>query len=95
MSYANTGRLSPNQYKNTEKQPDHKGSITLERSLVKQLLEESEDEVTIKISGWNRSGQYGEFISLMYDSYKKQEEAPAKPAAKQEKANYDEGDIPF
>lgn len=80
MSYPNTGRLSPNQYKKSDKQPDHKGSITLERSLVKQLLEESDDEVTIKISGWNRSGQYGDFISLAYDSYKKQEDAPEKKA---------------
>ena len=91
MSYANTGRLSPNQYKNNDKQPDHKGSITLERSLVKQLLEESEDEVVIKISGWNRSGQYGDFISLAYDSYKKQEEAP-KPKAP---PAVDDESIPF
>lgn len=91
MNYANTGRLSPNQYKKNDKQPDHKGSITLERSLVKQLLEESEDEVVIKISGWNRSGQYGDFISLAYDSYKKQEEAPAKPKATPPA----EEDIPF
>jgi hypothetical protein len=90
MSYANTGRLSPNQYKKSDKQPDHKGSITLERSLVKQLLEESEDEVVIKISGWNRSGQYGDFISLAYDSYKKQEETP-KPKAPPPA----EEDIPF
>lgn len=92
MSYANTGRLSPNKYKQTEKQPDLKGSITLERSLIKQLLEESDDEIVIKISGWNRSGQYGDFISLMYDSYKKQEEAPkpkAPPPAE------DDSDIPF
>ncbi len=52
-------------------------SITLERSLIKQLLEEQGDEITIKLSGWNRSGQYGDFISLAYDSYKKKEEAPA------------------
>ena len=79
MSYPNSGRLSLNQYKK-DKQPDYKGSITLERSLIKQLLEEQDDEITIKLSGWNRSGQYGDFISLAYDSYKKQEEAP-KPKA--------------
>lgn len=96
MSYSNTGRLSPNKYKQTEKQPDFKGSITLERSLIKQLLEEQDDEITIKISGWNRSGQYGDFISLMYDSYKKPEDAPAKPKAapKQEPVD-DIGDLPF
>lgn len=95
MSYSNSGRLSPNKYKQHDKQPDYKGSITLDRSLVKQLLEESEDEVTIKISAWNRSGQYGDFLSLMYDSYKKkEEEQPAKPKA-EEKADYDDSDVPF
>lgn len=89
MSYSNSGRLSPNQYKK-DKQPDHKGSITLERSLVKQLLEEQGDEITIKLSGWNRSGQYGDFISLAYDSYKKKEEAPTKPAPP-----LDDSEIPF
>lgn len=94
MSYSNTGRLSPNKYKQNEKQPDFKGSITLERALIRQLLEEQDDEVTIKISGWNRSGQYGEFISLAYDSYKKPEETPAKPAPKAAPVE-DEGDLPF
>ena len=89
MSYPNSGRLSPNQYKK-DKQPDYKGSITLERALIKQLLEEQDDEITIKLSGWNRSGQYGDFISLAYDSYKKKEEAPAKAAPP-----LDDSEIPF
>lgn len=89
MSYPNSGRLSLNQYKK-DKQPDYKGSITLERALIKQLLEEQDDEITIKLSGWNRSGQYGDFISLAYDSYKKKEEAPAKSAPP-----LDDSEIPF
>lgn len=95
MSYSNTGRLSPNKYKQTEKQPDFKGSITLERSLIKQLLEEQDDEIIIKISGWNRSGQYGEFISLMYDSYKKPEEAKPAPKAEPKQESIDDTDVPF
>ena len=47
-------------------------------------------KITIKLSGWNRSGQYGDFISLAYDSYKKKEEAPAKPAPP-----LDDSEIPF
>lgn len=97
MSYTNTGRLSPNKYKQHEKQPDMKGSISLERALLKQLLQETtDDQVVIKLSGWNRDGQYGPFISLMYDSYRKPEEqytpaprpAPAPPPA-------DDSDVPF
>lgn len=97
MSYTNTGRLSPNKYKQHEKQPDMKGSISLERGLLKQLLQETDDDmIVVKLSGWNRDGQYGPFISLMYDSYRKPEEqytpaprpAPAPPPA-------DDSDIPF
>lgn len=90
MSYPNSGRLSPNKYKQSEKQPDMKGSITFERSLLKQLLDEQGDEVMIRISGWNRSGQYGDFISLAYDSYKPE------PKPKEEKViPLDDDDVPF
>lgn len=97
MSYTNTGRLSPNKYKQHEKQPDMKGSISLERALLKQLLQETtDDQVVIKLSGWNRDGQYGPFISLMYDSYRKPEEqyTPA-PRPAPAPAPADDSDIPF
>lgn len=97
MTYTNTGRLSANKYKQHDKQPDLKGSISLERALLKQLLQETdEDQITIKLSGWNRDGQYGPFISLMYDSYKKQEEPAPRPAPPQQAAiPEDDSDIPF
>ena len=89
MSYPNSGRLSKAK-KVHEKGPDYKGSITLERALVKKLLEESEDEVVIKFSGWKKEGQYGPFVSLSYDSYKKPEES--KPAPK---SSDESEDLPF
>ena len=94
MSYENTGRLTPNKYKQTEKQPDMKGAITLERSLLKQLLSETdEDGIVIRLSAWNRSGQYGDFISIAYDSYKpKPKEEPTRRAQKEDD---DESDVPF
>lgn len=92
MNYTNTGRLSPNKYKQHDKHPDMKGAITLERSLLKQLLSETtDDQITIKLSAWNREGQYGPFVSLMYDSYKK----PDAPAAAPAPAPADDSDIPF
>jgi len=98
MEYPNSGALFTNSFK-VGKQPDFKGNITLERSLVKQLLSESNDDsVKINLSGWTRQGPRGEFVSLVYDAYKKPEEgapskyreAPAKPAATE-----DMGDLPF
>ena len=91
MNYTNTGALFPNQYKR-DKQPDMKGDITLERSLLKQLLSETdEDNIKIKLSAWKREGRSGEFLSLAYDAYRKPDES--KPAPK--KANYDDSDDPL
>lgn len=93
MNYTNTGALFPNQYKK-DKQPDMKGDITLERSLLKQLLSETdEDNIKIKLSAWTRQGRNGEFLSLAYDAYRKPDETKAKPT--QERADYDDSDAPF
>ena len=79
MNYTNTGALFTNQYKK-DKQPDMKGDITLERSLLKQLLSETdEDNIKIKLSAWKRDGRTGEFLSLAYDAYRKPDEAKPKP----------------
>ena len=92
MNYTNTGALFPNQYKK-DKQPDMKGDITLERSLLKQLLSETdEDNIKIKLSAWKREGRNGEFLSLAYDSYRKPDEA--KPAPKP-RSDFDDSDVPF
>ena len=92
MNYTNTGALFPNQYKK-DKQPDMKGDITLERSLLKQLLSETdEDGIKIKLSAWTRQGRNGEFLSLAYDAYRKPDEAKAKPKPSDD---FDSESIPF
>ena len=91
MNYTNTGALFPNQYKK-DRQPDMKGDITLERSLLKQLLSETdEDNIKIRLSAWKREGRSGEFLSLSYDAYRKPEETKAKPKPQDE----DPEDLPF
>lgn len=91
MNYTNTGALFPNQYKK-DRQPDMKGDITLERSLLKQLLSETdEDNIKIKLSAWKREGRSGEFLSLAYDAYRKPEESKAKPKPQDD----DDSDVPF
>jgi hypothetical protein len=98
MNYTNTGALFPNQYKK-DKQPDMKGDITLERSLLKQLLSETdEDNIKIKLSAWTRQGRNGEFLSLAYDAYRKPEEAKSAPKPAPKKSDdFDDLDdeIPF
>lgn len=93
MAYPNSGKLSLNRFKDTDKKPDYVGEIAMQRSALKQLLEETdEDEIVIKLSGWNRSGQYGTFISISWNNFKKREEAPS-PAPMAEPIK--DEDIPF
>lgn len=105
MSYSNTGALWTNSYKKHDKQPDFKGDITLERALIKQLLEETDgDDIKIRFSAWNKEGRTGPYLSLKYDSYKPDETKQAKPEPNQTKLEpkqtkqtqpVDEEDLPF
>jgi hypothetical protein len=90
--YPNSGKLANNRFKDNDKKPDMKGEISMQRSVLKQLMEEHDgDEIVIKLSGWRRQGNYGEFFSLKWDNYKKAEERPySKPAAPA-----DDSDVPF
>jgi hypothetical protein len=68
----------------------------MEVSLLKQLIAESDgDGVKIKISGWNREGRSGQFISLKYNDFKPQprDAMPQRAAPRIEPA--DDQDIPF
>ena len=96
MAYPNSGKLSPNRYKDGDpRKPDMTGEIIMQRSALKGLMQEHDgDEIVIKLSAWNRQGNYGEFLSVSWNSYKKKEEAhKAAPPAQQPLA--DDGDIPF
>jgi len=91
--YPNSGLLNTNSYKNSEKQPDFKGSIKMSRSVLKQLMMEATGEdIEIKLSAWNMNGARGPFMRLAWDSYKKPEQA--KPAPPPVMDTPDE-DLPF
>lgn len=94
MSYPNSGKLSNNRYKDGDaRKPDMIGEIVMQRSALKSLLEEHDgDEIVIKLSAWNRSGQYGNFLSVSWNNYKKKEDAPA---PKQQSLPADDQDVPF
>jgi len=97
MQYPNSGALFTRD-KKSEKSPEWGGEINMEISLLKRLIEESEDDgVKIKLSGWVRQGNRGEFISLKYDDFKpmsqdRQFNAPRQAPAQ---AEINDDDIPF
>ena len=52
--YPNSGALFATKTKFNPKSPDMDGSISVERSLLKQMIDESsEEDIVIKLSGWN------------------------------------------
>jgi hypothetical protein len=93
MEYPNSGALFPAKLpKKHPKAPDVNGSISMERSTLRQLLNETDgDEIKIKIDGWTREGRTGKFLSLKYNDYKPQnQDAPKKSVD-----DLSDSDLPF
>jgi len=90
MQYPNSGSLNVNKFKKEgDKAPNLNGSIIMERSALKQLLDEQGDEITIKLSAWTMpdSGR-GKWLRLSWNNYKS--DKPASP-----KQQDDSDEIPF
>jgi hypothetical protein len=97
--YPNSGRMFPNSYKKSPKQPDHKGTISMTRSALKELLQSTDaDDIEIKLAGWDMQGAKGPWLRLAWDNYKPAT-APAMASVanenRQSNHNVDDDDIPF
>lgn len=91
--YPNSGALFATKTKFNPKSPDMDGSISVERSLLKQMMDESsEEDIVIKLSGWNQKGAKGDFLSIKVNTYKPKEEQ--QPEQKRI-IPIDDSDIPF
>ena len=77
MEYLNTGGLFVSTVRKTEKSPDYFGSIKVDRSYLKFLMEQTDaDGIEIKLGGWKRESKTGnKFISISVDTYVKKEES--------------------
>ena len=65
MEYPNSGALWPNKNKTTDAHPNVRGTIKMERSLLKELMANSDEElIEIEISGWTRTFKDGKFLSI-------------------------------
>jgi hypothetical protein len=78
MEYPNKGSLFPSTVRKSEKSPDFFGSIKVDRSYLRDLMDKhDEDLIEIKMSGWKRESKTGNrFLSLAVDTYVKPEGAP-------------------
>ena len=97
--FPNSGRLNYSQRKVHPKSPDLYGELVLERSYLRQLMEETdEDEITVKLDAWQNDGQYGTYFSLKVNTWKKPADGAAPPQPPQRPAAPppdDESDLPF
>ena len=65
MEYPNSGALFPNKNKKSDAHPNVRGTVKVERSLLKELMSESDNElIEIEISGWTKTFKDGKFLSL-------------------------------
>lgn len=94
--YPNSGVLFYAKNRVNQNSPDLNGDISLERSLLRQMLEETdEDSIKIRLSGWEKQGNYGPFFSLRVNTYKKPEEQAPPTGTQRELPPVDNDDIPF
>lgn len=92
--YPNSGVLFYAKNKVHPKSPDLTGDITFERSFLRNLLNEIEgDDIKIRLSAWEKQGNYGPFFTMSVNTYKKEEAAPVPKQAELPPA--DDSDIPF
>ena len=90
--YPNSGALFYAQNRVHPNSPDLTGDISVDRTLLRQMLDETdEDDIKIRLSGWQKQGTRGPFFSLKVNTYKKPEEQ-AKPQAE---LPVDDSDVPF
>jgi len=94
--YPNSGRLNNSKNKINEKSPDMYGEIVFERQLLRKLLDETDqDDIPVKLSGWNMEGNFGPWVRISVNTWKKEEGAPQKAAPRQDSIPTDDSDIPF
>jgi hypothetical protein len=81
MEYLNTGGLFVSTVRKTDKSPDYFGTIKVDRSYLKFLMESTDaDGIEIKLGGWKKESKTGNrFISLSVDTYVKPDQAKPQP----------------
>jgi hypothetical protein len=91
-TYPNSGRLNWTKNKVKQDSPDLYGEINIDRDMLNKLLAEAEgDFVQIKLSGWEKQGNYGPWFSIKINTWKKDSPPPMGTPAPQ----IPDGDIPF
>jgi hypothetical protein len=91
-TYPNSGRLNWSKNKVKQDSPDLYGEINIDRAVLEKLLVETEgDSVQIRLSGWEKQGNYGPWFSIKINTWKKEPTLTMSEPAPQ----IPDGDVPF
>ena len=89
MDYPNSGSLFPNKFKKADSHPNLRGSVKIERALLKELMSESNEElIEIEVSAWTKEWRDGRFLSLKVGKPYRKDAAP-------KQQDDDQDSIPF
>jgi len=95
--YPNSGRLNYAKNKVNPNSADIYGEIVFDRQYLRDLLNETDqDDIPVKLSGWQKEGNYGPWFAIRVNTYKKENPyAPQKAEPRQDAIPIDDGDVPF
>jgi hypothetical protein len=68
--YPNTGGLWKTKEKKYDKSPDMWGELKLDPDFLRQLIDESNGLVVIKLGAWKKTAASGPWLALKVDSWK-------------------------
>jgi len=92
-TFPNSGRLNYSKQKVNQSSPDLYGEIAIDRTLLRQMMSETdEDNIVIRLSGWEKSGNHGPWFSIKVNTWKKTEPVLA---PKVDPVVDDSDDVPF
>lgn len=89
--YPNSGALFREEEKRSDKAPDWKGYVELDKDMLKVLIEfaKTGKPIKLELGGWIKEGRKGEFVSL------KASKPYEKPAGAPSRGRDLDDDIPF
>ena len=72
--YPNSGRLNYAKNKVNPTSADIYGEIVFDRQFLRGILNETDaDDIPVKLSGWQKEGNFGPWFSIRVNTYKKEE----------------------
>ena len=94
--YPNSGRLNYAKNKVNPNSADIYGEIVFDRQFLRNILNETDaDDIPVKLSGWNMEGNYGPWIRVSVNTWKKEESGGVNTPAPPKSPPVDDSDIPF